>query len=104
MTTYTIENTTSGHIIGDYDGETREHAIAAMLRDAGYRADVVDGDVETDCPNWNGGNDLAATRCPMTASEQGEHDAEQRAHEALAVGHARGDGTRLYERAMAPPC
>ncbi len=65
MTTYTIENTTSGHVIGDYDGETREHAIAAMLRDAGYRADVVDGDVETDCPNWNGGNDLAATRCPM---------------------------------------
>jgi hypothetical protein len=61
MKTYTIENTTSGHVIGDFDGETREHAIAAMLRDAGYRADVVDGDVQTDCPNWNGGADLAAT-------------------------------------------
>lgn len=61
MTTYTIENTTSGHVIGDYDGETREHAIAAMLRDAGYRADVVDGEIVTDCPNWNGGADLATT-------------------------------------------
>ncbi len=61
MTTYTIENTTSGHTIGDYSGETREHAIAAMLRDAGYRADVVDGEIDTDCPNWNGGSDLRAT-------------------------------------------
>ena len=30
MTTYTIETTTSGHVLGGYDGETREHAIAAV--------------------------------------------------------------------------
>lgn len=61
MTTYTIENTTSGHVIGDFAGETADHAIAAMLRDAGYRADVVDGEIVTDCPNWDGGADLATT-------------------------------------------
>jgi len=63
MNTYTIENTTSGHVIGDFAGETADHAIAAMLRDAGYSADVVDGEIVTDCPNWNDGANLAATEC-----------------------------------------
>jgi hypothetical protein len=59
-TTYTITNTVSGLALGSYAGETADHAIAAMLRDAGYSADVVDGEIVTDCPHWNGGSDLAA--------------------------------------------
>lgn len=43
MTTYSIRNTTTGHILGAFDGESETHAIAAMLRDQGY-AVTVDGD------------------------------------------------------------
>lgn len=35
MTHYQIENVTSGTVLGTYEGETPEEAIAAMLRDAG---------------------------------------------------------------------
>lgn len=61
MAIHTIENTTSGLVIGQFDGVTAEDAIAAMLRDAGYNAVVVDGVVDTDCPNWNGGDDIVVT-------------------------------------------
>lgn len=36
MKTYRIENSVSGVLLGDYQGETPEDAINAMLRDAGY--------------------------------------------------------------------
>ncbi len=36
MTTYRIENTISGAILGDYEGETEADALNAMARDAGY--------------------------------------------------------------------
>ena len=80
MTTYTIENTTSGHVLGGYDGETPEHAIAAMLRDAGYEADVIDGVVDTDCPTWNGGTDLAvyeAVSYEIVSTEPNGHVGER---------------------------
>jgi len=50
MTSYTITNTRSGFDLGTYKGETALHAIAAFHRDAGYRADVVDGELVTDAP------------------------------------------------------
>ena len=34
--TYRIENTRSGIILGDYEAETKEAALDAMARDAGY--------------------------------------------------------------------
>lgn len=36
MNTYRIENTFSGQVFGDYEGETPEQAVQAMLDDAGY--------------------------------------------------------------------
>lgn len=36
MTTYDIYNTSTGHSLGYYDGETPEVALDAMARDAGY--------------------------------------------------------------------
>jgi len=36
MNTYEISNSTSGIIIGTYEGETAEAALEAMARDAGY--------------------------------------------------------------------
>jgi hypothetical protein len=33
--TYTIENTTSGHLFGEYEGDTPEQAWTALLDDAG---------------------------------------------------------------------
>jgi len=35
MTTYNIYNATSGQDLGEYDGETEDEAIRAMLADAG---------------------------------------------------------------------
>ncbi len=35
-TTYRIENTTSGHVLGYYDGESELGAYQAMMTDAGY--------------------------------------------------------------------
>lgn len=35
MKTFRIENTTSGLVMGEYQGETAEEAIKAMLVDAG---------------------------------------------------------------------
>lgn len=37
MNTYRIENTNSGLILGEYQGETKEQALDAMARDAGYK-------------------------------------------------------------------
>ena len=37
---YRIENTTSGLILGDYEGTTGDDAIRAMLDDAGVASDV----------------------------------------------------------------
>lgn len=45
MTTYTVTNTRSGLTFGEYTGETPAHAIASLLRDAGYTASVEDGEV-----------------------------------------------------------
>lgn len=50
MKTYQISNTASGHNFGTYSGETALHAIAAMHRDAGYAAEVVNGELVTDAP------------------------------------------------------
>jgi len=36
-----------GAHMGLYQGETSAHAYAAMHRDAGYRAEVVDGEIQT---------------------------------------------------------
>lgn len=36
MTTFRIENTISGVVLGDYDGATEAEALDAMARDAGY--------------------------------------------------------------------
>lgn len=36
MTSYTIENTVSGMILGTYEGATEAEALDAMARDAGY--------------------------------------------------------------------
>jgi len=36
MTTYRIENTSSGVILGEYEGDTPEQALDAQSRDAGY--------------------------------------------------------------------
>lgn len=36
MKTYQIENTISGVIFGNYEGETSWHALDAFARDAGY--------------------------------------------------------------------
>lgn len=36
MTSYTITNRTSGMDLGTYEAETREAAILAMTKDAGY--------------------------------------------------------------------
>lgn len=35
--TWTIENTTSGLVLGTYEGATAADALDAMARDAGYR-------------------------------------------------------------------
>jgi hypothetical protein len=35
MKTFRVENTQSGHIFGEYQGETPEAAIKAMMVDAG---------------------------------------------------------------------
>lgn len=37
MTTYMIENTLSGVIIGEYEAADEDGALDAMARDAGYR-------------------------------------------------------------------
>jgi hypothetical protein len=36
MTTYRIENPTTGVCLGDYQGATAQEALDAMARDAGY--------------------------------------------------------------------
>ena len=36
MTTYRIENTASGIILGDYEADSKHAALDAMARDAGY--------------------------------------------------------------------
>ena len=36
MTTYRIENTISGVVLGAYEGDTPEQALEAMAHDAGY--------------------------------------------------------------------
>jgi hypothetical protein len=36
MTTFRIENTISGVVLGDYEGATEAEALDAMARDAGY--------------------------------------------------------------------
>lgn len=41
MPTFTITNTTSGVIVGDYEGQTADAALDAMAVDAGY-ADYAD--------------------------------------------------------------
>lgn len=49
MTSYTITHSVSGRDFGAYEGKTREHALAAMLRDAGIRATVnADGAIALD--------------------------------------------------------
>ncbi len=50
MTSYIITNTASGADLGTYEGETALHAIAALHRDAGYKARVTDGELVTDAP------------------------------------------------------
>lgn len=37
MATWTIENTVSGLVLGEWEGETAADALDAMARDAGYR-------------------------------------------------------------------
>ncbi len=44
-TIYRIHNATSGHVFGVYAGESETHAIAAMLRDAGYAVTVDDDEI-----------------------------------------------------------
>lgn len=38
MDYYKIENTTSGHVLGVYPGDTPEEALDYMYRDAGYES------------------------------------------------------------------
>ena len=45
MKTFRITNTTSGHSLGDYAGESPEAAISAMLADAGCAPDDADPDL-----------------------------------------------------------
>lgn len=45
MSTYRVENTSSGHVFGIYEGDTENAAIAAMLRDAGYAVSLVEDEI-----------------------------------------------------------
>lgn len=45
---YEIQNTTTGHSFGIYEGETPEAAIKAMRIDAGYPDGIVDDEVGGD--------------------------------------------------------
>lgn len=60
MTTYRIHNGRSGQNLGLYVGETEEHAIAAMYRDAGYQAEVVDGEIVGDEGDIDGLENIVA--------------------------------------------
>jgi len=52
---YTISNAISGHCFGIYEGTSRDDALDAMARDAGY-ADFFDA-----CESGFGGDDLIVT-------------------------------------------
>ena len=53
MALYRIENTRSGVVLGEYEGDTAENALDTMARDAGYAdyaaccevAPVADGEI-----------------------------------------------------------
>lgn len=44
-TNYRIHNETSGLVLGVYAGESEMHAIAVMLRDAGYKVSIEDDEI-----------------------------------------------------------
>lgn len=52
MTTYRITNTTSGHCLGDFEGETALAAYWSMMADAGYatEADALSAGLPVDGP------------------------------------------------------
>lgn len=50
MMSFRIVSKTSGADLGTYEGDTAAHALAAMHRDAGYKADVVGGELVSDAP------------------------------------------------------
>lgn len=45
-----VITSSAGVDMGTYEGATWLHAIAAMHRDAGYKADVIDGELRTSAP------------------------------------------------------
>ena len=48
LTTYRITNTVSGHCLGNYQGDSPEAAISAMLADAGCSPEDADPDLVAD--------------------------------------------------------
>lgn len=57
---YRIENTTSGHVLGDYEAKDEASALDAMARDTGYRD-------HADACAVAPGDDLIAYEIPLSA-------------------------------------
>lgn len=104
MTTYQIENISSGHVFGLYEGSTADEAILAMLADAGDDGEPADDIQATPIPAVTLNFVSCATRLDDVRFEEGLRVARDILGDCAALARAhfieRFEG-RAYDASLA---